>query len=183
MQWLMILMAACTPFRVLPVHQPAQLRNAPSATDPIAPVQGWNVVLELVEDDSLAPVGARFDSGRSQVDQTLVLPQPGYVVFEAFGRALEEGGATVWRSYGPVIQPVLKGARTLSLHVRHVELHHFRYPQRGQVVDAIAAKVELTAVVDGTPYRLAVRRQVPADSDVFEAIGRALANELAEARP
>lgn len=183
MSWLLALTVACTPFRVLPVHHPAALRRAPMAVVEPIRAEGWRVILELAADDSVSPVGARFDRGRRKVDQTLLIAEPGYALFEATARALERSGATVYRAYGPRLAPRTPGVQEIRLRVEHVELHHFRYRDGATPVDVVAAQVDVTATVGGTDHRLSIRRRVPSDADALAALGRVLAWHLAEVRP
>ncbi len=83
--------------------------------------------LTLLADRSVQPLGGFMDRrGRrvSPVTQTYLISQPGWVLFEAVARALEDQGARVHRIYGPQMAPT--SVPTVALTVEHLEVHVWR---------------------------------------------------------
>ena len=164
---------------ILPSHAAVRSQFIPTGqTVPSTPFElGRPLLLVMGPDTSLAPTGAdhRAD-GNGPFSHTLVVSQPGYVVFEAVADALERRGAKVRRQYH-AYQPLpasLSGEhQVVTLSVEHLELH--RFTNGG---DRLA--VRSTVVVETGDQRSAVpvAVAVAAPNDVFAAVGEHVAESV-----
>lgn len=176
--WLLLFGACHTPM-LLSGHHPRALAELPeTAMPPQLPTIEGSYAVTLVRDDTLSPIGGHLDDHHKNINpvqQSYVLAQPGHVVAEGFAEALRGAGATVYRSYGPVV-PAPEGVVVIALEVDHLEVHTWTTKDEGTLQ---LARGLVFASVDGAPpRRVDASVRIGSQGDVIEALAAALVVEV-----
>lgn len=172
------LLFACAVPMILPNHDPELLLTSPIPSVATPSFAGMTLVLELDADRSLAPTGAMLDDlhhAITPVQQSYLVSQPGWVLFEALADSLAASGATVYRRYGHNNAPAPRAAVTVvGMTVDAFEFHVWRTEHSRHHL--LRARIDWR--VPGQSGSDTIVARVAEGDDVFAAAGAALAAAL-----
>ena len=139
--------------------------------------EGKSVILVYDGDTSLVPIGGMLDDlhrAVTPVQQSYMMPEPGYVLYESLASALADRGAKVERRYDVARSAEPKGAVVVGLLLRDIEVHHWR--TKDAEFDLMRAQVRWTIAGQSTDE--VVTTKVAPNRDVFAACAGQLATSL-----
>jgi hypothetical protein len=174
---MLALLAACAVPMLLESHDPVALLEGAMAPEGGPSFEGKSVVLVYEGDTSLVPIGGMLDDlhrAVTPVQQSYLMPEPGYVLYESLARALAERGAKVERRYDVARTAEPTGATVVGLLLRDIELHHWR--TREGEFHLMRAQVRWTLA--GQTADDVVTTKVAPSRDVFAACAGQLATSL-----
>jgi hypothetical protein len=178
---LTLLLGGCAHKQILPGHDPEALWLLPDQTRmPKPDYQGKVILLRLVGDMTRQPVGAYIDfnyDNLTPVEQSYVIPNAGFVLFERMADTLAEQNATVYREYpsGRKANPTdLAGAIEIKVRVDDMEFHYYRTLEAG---DYYLARAALSYIIqepgkDAKKVRVMLRGKTTSTRCAFQHLSR-----------
>lgn len=175
------LAAGCSHKQIMPGHNPQALWELPDQVRiPKPDYQGKVVLLQLVGDMTRQPIGAYIDFNYDNVtpiEQSYVVPNAGFVLFERIADTLAEQNARVYREYpaGRKADPTdLAGAIVVKLRVDDMEFHYWRTVEEG---DYYLGRAALSYIVeepgkDKKKARVMLRGKTTSSNCMFQHLSR-----------
>ncbi len=186
---ILVSIMGCSTPKMLMHHHPDEIivrRVDPTFIE--SDFNGRTIVLSLVNDLSMQPVGAYLDNDFNNinpVEQSYTMSNPGHVVFEKFAESLKNHNASVYRSYSSNddVSSLEKGSfDKVEISISNVEFYFWDKKLKNPDESSFyLSKVEVILTVNGwTDRPRTIISKVHSEDDVFVASAEQLSKILSD---